>query len=63
MGRTCCSLFLSALLLHLLYKGFQPNQYRHKTRMKYMTSLSCIEVIERFGKEAEGDFQYIVSAI
>lgn len=55
VGSTCFFLFLSTLFL--MYKGFHPNYCRHKNRMKYVTRLSCEEVIERLGNQAEDDFR------
>lgn len=50
--------FLLFLFLYMLYKSFPTDRCRHKTRMKYTTSLSCEEVIERLRKEAKNDFLF-----
>ncbi len=53
-----CIAILLFLFLYMLYKGFSTERCRHKTRMKYTTSLSCEEVIERLRKEMKNDFHF-----
>lgn len=61
MGMLQGIIYLSFLLIYLKLRHIVRPRTRckHKARMKYVTDLSCEEVMEKLRQEAHNDFQFI----
>ena len=61
MGMLQGIIYLSFLLIYLKLRHIVRPRTRckHKARMKYVTDLSCEEVMEKLRQEAHNDFQFV----